>query len=330
MTELELAYTILTNVFRSAKLYSKSLGGRQSSSLGSFKEVVNSGNLLDIYSNHQGHKVHENLNATHNNEEIAVTHDELADVCLVLSGQRPTDEHLEQMFEEAATFQASVPGSGNTENVQASDRSPRYGSGRSLSPYRVAQHNGTGLEDSDKNRNSMQHQKWMNKEHNNSGKMHVNGDSFDRTSDNSISMQRKQQHDNASQHSLNARLVKSHNHHSSFNLQGSLKRMPVNAVVPYGMPDPFSGASAQKQTKFHKDSHGVGGENPSSEQGSTKTATRSHVGFESTTPGNTNASMSLSSLVAGSHTFRTFLLELATDDIYCALSRTQLGKVRAE
>jgi hypothetical protein len=275
MTELELAYTVLTNVLRSAKLYAATL----SCSVGSFKELMDSENLQDVFN----HKSHENMKT----QEVTVTHYEMADVCLILSGMRPTDEHLEQMFEEAATFQANVTGSGNTENV----KSQKYIGDRSLSPDRFEQLSSGIIPEGNSDRQSIQHRKLMtHREYNHSAKAHVIEDDLDRKSDNSPTHRRR----------------------SSFNSQGhghSLHRQSSTKESQW------SDLPSQKQTRATM-------ENNSSEHGSNLSHMKPNMLISA------HEAISLRALVAGSQTFRTFLFKLATDDIFCVLFQTQLGKVR--
>ncbi len=118
MAELETAYSILAQVFKSAKMHSKSLAfalsGAKSAGMRMYASDVQPRQKVDgkrgpktaLKSDADGgaHKGFE-YEPSNTDQDAAITYDELADVCTILSGTRPDDEYLEQMFDEAAAFQ---------------------------------------------------------------------------------------------------------------------------------------------------------------------------------------------------------------------------------
>jgi hypothetical protein len=206
-------------------------------------------------------------------EGNVIRYEDLAEVCLILSGKCPEDMLLEHMFEEAASFRASEAG-----QMNAVHRNPKLiGEGGSRP------HGGGSKENS--LRDSGVHAKHNGHKHMNGHKGRHGAGDGDR---------------------------------AAVELQGSLHAVAQNGHTALKAPPRMPEQPSEYDTAS----------SVSMSLGHVTAKDREDANSETETVSATIEVLSVRDLVAGSNTFRSFLFSIPTDELFCALIKTQLAQVK--
>ncbi len=384
MAELETAYTILAHVFKTARTYSKSWDLTRSGSLGGSKAASTRAHFAEGQSSQKQQQQHQfqktashstsessaKKSAVHDNldHDMQITHEELGDVCLILSGTRPEDEYLEQMFEEAASFQALGGALGTPaaehEDAQRANGKHSYGGSQSMSfdrksggaayqgsfsfPSADAQANRSAKAGSvgkpqtftDRTSNASGNKsrldnkdggsfkkKPLPKEGDNQG--HANSpprpvhtkQNGDDTHQNTTKKRRSKQKHGARSSKSSVKDLSPDGDSQNLSDDGSDNKSTSKSIKSPGyapsMASKWGKKSVASVSTFRDDRSTV----------SSKAFGKAYPGSESAALADENETMSVRALVAGSNTFRQYMLGLASDGNFCFLLRTRLGKV---